>query len=156
MTGRLAGELQADGVVAALAGFVEQQAVAAADVEQAPARAVGADEVEQAVRGRAPALLLRQVLVVAHVAVELVQRVALREHGLLDRPALAALEQVAVLARDVRGRREMGSRKGRTVSPHSELEFPRADPAHRHAMRHATSERPEWDAAGYERASRAL
>ena len=120
--------------------------MAAADVEQAPARAVGADEVEQAVRGRAPALLLGQVLVVAHLAVELVQRVALREHGLLDRPALAALEQVAVLARDVRGRREMGSRKGRTVAPQSELEFPRADPAHRHAMRHATSEMPEWDA----------
>jgi hypothetical protein len=62
-----------------------------------------------------------------------VQRFALRQHGLLDRPALQAAEQVAVLADHVRGRREVGSGQRRPVAAHAQLELSRADPAHRHA-----------------------
>ena len=99
-----ARELEPHRLVAALARLVEQQPVPAADVEQPPARPVRADQVEQAVRGRAPAHLLGEVVVVAHLAVEVVQRVAGRQDRLLDRPALEAAQQVAVLA-DARARR---------------------------------------------------
>ena len=97
--------------------------MAAADVEQPAARDVRGDQVEQAVRGRAPAGLLVEVRVVAHLAVEVVQRRAGRQHRLLDGPALAAREQVAVPPDRVRGRRERGGRQRGAVAAHPQLEL---------------------------------
>jgi len=80
---------------------------------------VRAHEVEQAVRGRAPAHLLGQIVVVAHLAVEVVQRVALGQDRLLDGPALEAAQQVAVLADRMGGGREGGSRRRGITAPHA-------------------------------------
>ena len=71
------------GLVAALARLVEQHAVAAAHVQQGPVRHVAADLVEQPAGRRAAALLLDQVVGVAHVAIQLVERVATGQRGLL-------------------------------------------------------------------------
>ena len=95
----------------------------AADVEQAPLGDVRADQVEQAVRGRAAARLLAEVVVVAHVAVEVVQLRALGQERLLDGPALDAGEQVAVPADGVGGRRQRRGRHGHAFALHLQLEI---------------------------------
>ena len=88
------------GLVAAPARLVEQQPVAAADVEQPPARRRERPIRSSRRRGRRAAPgLLGEVGVVAHVAVEVVQLRARRQHGLLDGAALGAREQVADASR---------------------------------------------------------
>jgi hypothetical protein len=59
---------------------------------------VPADQAEQPAPGLAAPALLAQVRVVRHAAVELVQLVAVRQLGLLDRAALAARPEVPVLS----------------------------------------------------------
>src|SRR4051812_29003456 len=98
VVGRVDRELDALNLVAAGPGLVEQQAMAAADVEEAAARRSPGDRVEDPVGRRPAAPLLLEVVLVAHVAVEVEQRVALREARLRDRPAARALVEIAVLA----------------------------------------------------------
>ena len=99
MARRRARQLQADRLVAARARLVEQQPVPAADVEQAPAATCAAIRSSRRAGGGAPPALLAEIGVVAHLAVELVQRVARRQQRLLDGAALHARQQIAVVGR---------------------------------------------------------
>ena len=120
-------QLQAHGVVAAPAGLVEEQPVSAAHVQQASARHERGDVVEQPRRGRAPAGLLAEVLLVGHVAVELDELVVAGQLGLLDRAAVRAREEVAVAARLVLGGRQGVRRQGGEPAGDRRAEVPEAD-----------------------------
>ena len=100
--------------------------MAAADVERAPARHVLGHEREQGLCRGPPPVLLGEVGVVAHVAVEVVQRRARGQRGLLDRPAFHAGQQVAVAPGLVRRRRERLGRDDAVVAGHVQAQEPPA------------------------------
>ena len=124
MPGGVGRQLEARGLVAALPRLVQEHAVAAAHIQKGPVRHVAPDLVEQPAGRRAPPLLLDEVIGVAHVAVQLVERVAAGQRGLLHGRALAAHVEVAVLAGAVVGRREALGRRSARRTAEAQLQRP--------------------------------